>query len=180
MNEQVKPASRIKNEETVATLKEKLSKAKTVVFADQSGLSVTQSGELKKKLREADAEMIVAKNTLIKLATKETGHEVPEEILNGPTSAIFAYSDEIAPIKELATFAKTNEKPTIKAGFLGTDFLTTERISQLAKLPTKDVLRGKVVGGLYTPLYGMVGVLNANLRNLVYTISAIKDQKSNV
>lgn len=178
MEPETKAKSRIKNEETVALLKEKLSKAKTVVFTDQSGLSVSQSGQLKDKLRAADAEMLVAKNTLIKIATKETGHEVPEEILNGPTSAIFAYGDEIAPIKELAAFAKTNEKPVVKAGFLGKDFLSADRISQLSKLPSKLTLRGQVVGGLYSPLYGIVGVLNANIRNLVYALNAIKESKA--
>ncbi len=179
MNEQNKPQSRIKNEESVASLKEKLNRAKAVVLTDQSGLSVSLAGELKKKLKSVDAESVVAKNTLIKIASKELGIEFPEESLNGPTAALFAYSDEVAPLRELATFAKTNEKPTVKAGLLGTTILSVERVAQLAKLPTKDVLHAKVVGSLASPLYGIVGVLNGNIRNLVYTINAIKDQKSN-
>jgi large subunit ribosomal protein L10 len=178
MSEEVKAKSRIKNEESVATLIEKLNKAKTVVLTDQSGLSVSLSSELKKKLRAVDAESIVTKNTLLKIASKQTGHSIPEEALEGPTSALFGYGDEIAPIKELTTFAKTNEKPTIKLGFLGKDLLSSERLTSLAKLPSNEVLRGQVVGCLYTPLYGVVGVLNANIRNLVFTISAIKDKKS--
>lgn len=179
MNEEIKAKSRIKNEETVSSLKEKLQEAKAVVLTDQSGLSVSLASELKKKLKIVNAESVVAKNTLIKIASKELGIEFPEEALNGPTAALFAYSDEVAPLKELTAFAKTNEKPVIKAGLLGSTILSVEKVTQLAKLPTKEVLRGKVVGGLYSPLYGMVGVLNANIRNLVYTISAIKDQKSN-
>lgn len=178
MNEQVKAASRIKNEETVASLKDKLSRSKAVVLTDQSGLSVSLAGELKKKLKAVDAESVVAKNTLIKIASKELGIEFPEESLNGPTAALFAYNDEVAPLKELAAFAKTNEKPVIKAGLLGTTILSVERVTQLAKLPTKDVLRAKVVGSLYSPLYGIVGVLNGNIRNLVYTLNAIKEAKS--
>ncbi len=179
MDTEIKRASRIKNEQTVSELREKLERANAVVLANQSGLSVLQASSLKKKLRAVDAELIVAKNTLLKIATRETGHDVPDEILEGPTAALFAYGDEISPLKELTTFAKENEKPTmIKAGFLGTTFLTTEKINQLAKLPGKDVLRGKVVGTLYSPLYGIVSVLNANLRNLVYTLNAIKEAKS--
>jgi|SRR3989344_2393032 len=165
-----KPKSRIKNEETVEVLVEKLNKASSVVLTDQSGLSVALSSELKKKLRAVEAESLVTKNTLLKLASKRTGHAIPDEVLEGPTAALFGYGDEISPIKELATFAKANEKPKIKLGFLGTDLLTAERIAQLAKLPSKEALRGQVVGGLYSPLYGMVGVLNANLRNLVYVL----------
>lgn len=173
-----KAKSRIKNEEAVAALVEKLNKAKTIVLTDQSGLSVAISSELKKKLRNVDAESLVTKNTLLKIASKQTGHIIPDEALEGPTAVLFAYGDEISPLKELTAFAKTNEKPFIKIGFLGKDLLTSERISQLAKLPSKETLRGQVVGGLYSPLYGIVAVLNANIRNLVYTIAAIKDQKS--
>lgn len=179
MDEQIKAKSRIKNEETVASLKEKLNRAKAVVLTDQSGLSVSLAGELKKKLKAVDAESVVAKNTLIKIASKELGIEFPEESLNGPTAALFAYNDEVAPLKELAAFAKSNEKPVIKAGLLGSTILSVDRVVQLSKLPTKDALRATVVGSLYSPLYGIVGVLNGNIRNLVYTISAIKDQKSN-
>ncbi len=179
MKEEIKAKSRIKNEETVASLKDKLSRANSVVLTDQSGLSVALASELKKKLKAVDAETIVAKNTLIKIASSELDIDFPEEALNGPTAALFAYGDEVAPLKELAAFAKTNEKPVIKAGLLGTTILSVERVTQLAKLPTKDVLRAKVVGSLASPLYGIVGVLNGNIRNLVYTINAIKDQKSN-
>jgi large subunit ribosomal protein L10 len=174
-----KPISRVKKEETVKQLVEKFSRAKSVVLTDNSGLTVAAQSELKNKLRGVDAEMVVAKNTLLKLASIKTGHQVPDEVLNGPTAALFAYSDEIGPIKELTNFAKTNERPVIKLGFLGTSLLTTERVNSLAKLPSKDVLRGNLVGSLSSPLYGVMGVLSANIRNLVYTINAIKEQKSN-
>lgn len=173
-----KPQSRIKNEETIESLVEKLNKATSVVLTDQSGLPVSLSSELKKKLRSVDAESLVTKNTLLKLASQKTGYSIPDEALEGPTAALFAYGEPISPIKELTAFAKTNEKPKIKLGFLGKDLLTAEKIGQLAKLPSKEILRGKVVGGLYSPLYGIVGVLNANLRNLVYTLNAIKDSQA--
>lgn len=176
-----KPQSRVKKEQTVEVLKNKLAKAKSVVLTDNSGLTVTQVDELKKKLRAVDAEMIVAKNTLLKIAAKSIGHEVPEEVLEGPTAALFAYSDEFSPLKELEAFTKTNEKPVVKAGFLGSTFISAERVISLAKLPSKEVLRGQVVGSLYSPLYGIVGVLNANLRNLVFALDqVIKGKKANV
>lgn len=176
--EKEKAASRIKNEETVEALVEKFTKAKTVVLTDQSGLPVSLSSELKKKLKAVEAESLVTKNTLLKIASKKTGHAIPDEALEGPTAALFAYGDEISPIKELTAFAKANEKPTIKVGFLGKDLLTSDRINQLAKLPSKETLRGSVVGGLYFPLYSMVGVLNANLRNLVYVLNGIQESKA--
>lgn len=173
-----KAASRIKNEATVDLLVEKLNKANSVVLTDQSGLTVSLSSELKKKLKAVEAESLVAKNTLLKLAAQKTGHEIPTEALEGPTAALFAYGEPISPLKELTTFAKTNEKPKIKVGFLGKDLLTAEKITALAKLPSKEVLRGQVVGGLYSPLYGMVGVLNANLRNLVYVLNQVAQKQA--
>ncbi|HSX57778.1 MAG TPA: 50S ribosomal protein L10 [Candidatus Saccharimonadales bacterium] len=169
-----KAASRIKNEESVDSLVEKLNRSKSVVLTDQSGLSVSLASELKKKLRGVDAESLVTKNTLLKIASQKSGYEIPTEALEGPTAVVFGYGDEIAPIKELTTFAKTNEKPVLKTGFLGSDLLSAEKITELAKLPSKEILQGKVVGGLASPLYGMVGVLNANLRNLVYAIDQIR------
>ncbi len=176
--EPTKAASRIKNEDTVGTLVEKFTKASSVVLTDQSGLTVALSSELKKKLKAVDAESIVAKNTLLKIAAQKSGYEIPTEALEGPTAALFGYGDEISPLKELTTFAKANEKPVIKVGFLDKDLLTAEKITALAKLPSKEVLRGKVVGGLYSPLYGLVGVLNANLRNLVYVLNSIQESKA--
>jgi len=173
-----KAKSRIKNEEQVAILVEKLNKAKSVVLTDQSGLTVALASELKRKLRSVEAESLVTKNTLLKIASKQTGHEIPEETLKGPTATLFAYGDEISPIKELINFAKANEKPAIKIGFLGTILLTPEKLSQLAKLPNKEALRGQVVGGLYSPLYGIVGVLNANIRSLVYVLNSVKESKA--
>ncbi|HEY4694984.1 MAG TPA: 50S ribosomal protein L10 [Candidatus Nanoarchaeia archaeon] len=177
MDEEKKPASRIKKEQTVAQLREKLSRAKTVVLADQSGLSVSKIGELKKKLKGVDAEILVAKNTLLKIAAREAGYEVPDETLVGPTAALFAYDDEVAPLRELSTFAKENEKPSVKVGFLGKTLLSVERIAQLGRLPSKEVLHRRVVGSLYSPLYGVVSVLNANLKNLVYALDQIKASK---
>lgn len=169
-----KSPARIKKEETVESLVEKLNQAKTVVLTDQSGLPVSLASQLKKNLKGVEAESLVTKNTLLKIASNQAGYDIPEKALNGPTATIFAFGDEIAPIKELTAFAKINEKPTIKIGFLDKNLLSVERINQLAKLPSKEVLRGKAVDALASPLYGVVSVLNANLRNLVYTLDQIR------
>lgn len=159
------------------SLKDKLTRAKTVVVTDYRGLNMTQLGELRRELIKVDAEYTVAKNRLVVRAAKEAGYPTEDRFL-GPTAVLFAYGDEIAPIKTLSAFIKTNKLPEIKIGYLNQELLTADRVSQLAKLPSRDELIAKVVGGFSSPLYGLVGALQGNLRDLVYTINAIKDQKS--
>jgi large subunit ribosomal protein L10 len=174
----VKPG-RQKRIDITDSLKEKLTRAKSVVVTDYRGLNMTQLGELRGELLKENAEYTVAKNRLVVRAAKAAGYETADE-LTGPTAVLFAYGDEISPIKALANFIKTNKLPEIKLGYLNQEMLTELQITQLAKLPSRDELIGKVVGGIASPLYGVVGVLQANLRNLVYTLNSIKDSKGGV
>lgn len=176
------PKTRQQKEESVIQIKEKLDRAKVVVFADYKGLTMSQLSDLRKKLREQNAEFSITKNTLLKRALP-TNYQLPaspakrgESTTNsfdGPTATLFAYDDEISPLKTLVKAFKDYTIGKVKSGFLGTDALTEEKIIQLSTLPTKDELRGKVVGVLVAPLTGIVSVLQGNLRNLVYALSEI-------
>src|SRR3990167_6731698 len=173
-----KSASRIKKEESVEALAEKLSRSQAVLLADYRGLNVAKSTELKKKLKENQAEMLIAKNTLLSLAAKKAGYDVPETELTGPTAAIFAYGDQITPLKDVAASIKAYELPKIKIGFLDKQLFAAEKLLELARLPSREVLLSQVVSSLNSPLYGLASVLNANLRNLVYALAQIKSTKS--
>lgn len=154
-------------------LKEKLAKAKALVFADYRGLSMKQLSELRNKLRDQNAEFMVTKNTLLKLA-------LPSSDFEGPTAALFAYDDQIIPIKILVKTLTDAAVGKVKIGFFGTEFLDEMSILKLASLPTKDELRGQTVGVLVAPLQGIVSVLQGNLRNLIYAISEIQKVKGGV
>lgn len=164
-----------KNLDQITLLKEKFSQAKSIVLADYAGLPVHLQQDLRAKVIEAGGEMIVAKNTLLKIAAKELNYpiEALTDSFTGPTITLFAYEDEIAPIKALAEFAKINELPTIKAGYLNKEPLTKEQVDNLAKLPTKIELIAKTVGTIKAPLTGFVNVLSGNLKNLIYVLQAI-------
>ena len=172
-----KSQARIKKEEIVKKLVEKLKKAKSIVLADYHGLNVASLSVVKKELEKDEAEFAVAKNTLLSIAARKAGLQIPEEALSGPTAVVFAQGDPITPIKELARLQKQFEKPAPKLGFLGKEVLSVEKIRQLAILPSKLELQAKVVGALNSPIYGIVSVLNANLRNLVYVLSQIQQSK---
>ena len=158
----------------VENVADKLNKSKSVVFADFQGLKMSQLSNLRKSLREADAEFNVTKNTLLGISLKQAGLPQPDEIQEGQTATLFAYGDEIAPIKLLVKALKDAQTGKIKAGILNDDILDSFTIIRLANLPTKLELQAKVVGSLAAPLSGMVGVLQANLRNLVYALDQIR------
>lgn len=166
------PKTRQQKEETVVMLQEKLSRAKALVFADYKGMTMKQLSDLRTQLRTQNAEFNITKNTLLERALPDTKLEI------GPTATLFAYNDEISPIKTLVKALKDIGIGKIKSGFLGTDFLDVAKIQQLSTLPSKDELRGKTVGVLVAPIQGILSVLQGNLRNLVYALSQIQKTKS--
>lgn len=164
------------NEKIVAEIKEKFEESTAVVLTDYRGLNVAQVTELRAKLREADVEYKVLKNTLTKLAAHQVGLEALDEYLTGPTAIAFS-KDPVAPAKILSEFAKENKALEIKAGVLEGKVISLEEVKDLAALPSREELLAKVVGGMQAPLYGLAAVLNGCLRNLVYVLDAVRQQK---
>lgn len=174
------PKTRQQKEDTVAKLTEKLGKARSVVFADYKGLTMGQLSNMRNQLAETGAEFTVTKNSLLGLALKTTNLSPVTHnplLLQGPTATLFAYEEEINPIKILAKTLKEASMGSIKAGILNGEYLESFQVIKLSQLPSKDELRAKIVGGLGAPLYGLVGVLQGNIRNLVYAIDQIRIQK---
>lgn len=158
----------------VAALTDAMREAKSVVFVDYTGMSVKVAGDFREKLREADASMLVAKNTLIKIAGGQAGfpdEALTDEVLKGQTAIVFAQEDAVSPIQILGKFAKENELPKIKAGVVEGSFQSAAGIDKIAKLPGKNELYAQVIGSMASPMYGVVGVLNANMQKLVYILS---------
>lgn len=167
--------TRVQKEDIVIKITDKLSRSKTVVFADFQGLNMSQLSDLRNKLAETGAELSVTKNSLLERALANCKLSIGNsKLLQGPIATLFAYEDEIAPIKILTKALKDYQNGSVKAGFLNQDFLDEIQINRLAQLPSQEELRARVVELLSAPLYGMVGVLQANLRNLVYALSAIQ------
>jgi large subunit ribosomal protein L10 len=167
------PKTRLQKEETANAIAEKINRSKSVVFADYKGMTMSQLSDLRKKLREQGAEFNVTKNTLLQKALKAEN----DPMFEGPTATLFSYDDEISPLKTLVKAFKDNNLGSVKGGFLGTEKLSAAKVTQLSTLPTKEELRGKTVGVLVAPLHGIVGVLQANLRNLVYALEQVRLQK---
>ena len=181
------PKTRLQKENTVTKLTDEFGRAKSVVFADYKGLKMTQLSILRDKLRDQGATLSVTKNSLVSLALKQSDYSLPttaedgrpktDSILEGPTATLLAFEDEITPLKSLVQGLKEAGSGKVKGGFVNGDYYDSFSIIRLSNLPTKLELQAKVVGSLSSPLYGIVGVLQANIRNLVYVVSAIQKQK---
>lgn len=165
----------------VEDLSEKLKKATAVVLVDYTGLTVKLQQELKNRLSQVNTEMAIVKNTLLKLASESAKNpkEVStDEVLSGPTALIITEDDPIAPLQVLAKFAKENDLITLKVGIVEGNFQNKESLQKLATLPSKEILLSQVVGGIGSPLYGIVSVLQSNMTKLVYILDqAAKKQK---
>lgn len=161
----------------VKSLGSSLKDASSVVLVNFAGLSVSAQQDLKKQLKAVGADIVVVKNTLIKLAAKDAGIDektTADDVLVGQTALVISKDDPIAAIQILGKFIKENEVPQFKVGVVEGSFQDADSLSKLSTLPGKDALLGQVLGSLMSPSYGLVGVLQGNLQKLVY----ILDQKS--
>lgn len=172
------PKTKDQKQKLVENYAEKLSRSKSVVFTDYRGLTMKVLSDLRNKLAGQDAEFTVTKNTLLDLALKKAAMpKLSEEMETGPIATLFSYEDEVSPIKTLVKILKDAQTGKIKGGILDTELMDAVTITRLANLPGKQELQAKVVGSLASPLYGIVGVLQANLRNLVYALDQIRIAK---
>ena len=148
-------------EAKVAEIKEKLEKATSVVLSKYQGLTVEEDTVLRKNLREAGVEYKVYKNTLVTLAAKELGLEGIVEYLEGPVAIAFGYEDVTVAARVLNDFAKDHKKLELKAGIVEGEIYDTEKIKQLATIPSKEVLIAKLLGSIKSPISSFARVINA-------------------
>jgi len=163
------------NQEQVKILQEKLALAKSAVIVDFAKTTVNDQTKLRTSLREAGGEMFVTKNTLIDIAV---GKGKVSESLEGMNAIIFSFQDEVAAIKKLFAFHKDTEKLDIKQGVMGEQVLSIKEVEALSKMPGKSELLATLIRTLNGPASGLVNVLQAGTRNLVYALSAIAKKKT--
>ncbi|HRT28117.1 MAG: 50S ribosomal protein L10 [Syntrophobacterales bacterium] len=161
-------------EAMVAELHEKLKDVKLAVLADYSGMTVAKMEALRSGLRKTGAEMRVIKNTLLRIASKDTDFAALDRYLTGPVAVILNYGDIVESTKVLVDFAKKNAELEVKAGFMGGDVLSREQINTLAELPSREVLLGKLLSVMVAAQTGLVRVLSGVPRSLVQVLDAYR------
>lgn len=162
--------------DAVAELSDALKRSKLTIVTDYRGLKVSDLQTLRAQLRAQNAEVKVAKNTLTTIAARENDLAALEPALAGPTALVVAYDDPVQPAKIVSDFARTSRILQIRAAMLEGALIGAADVEALASLPSKDVLVGRVVGGLAGPLYGIVGVLAGPIRSLMYALNARAEQ----
>jgi large subunit ribosomal protein L10 len=163
--------------ETVNDLSQRMAAAKSIVLADFTGLDVASVTLLRRSLRSASVDYRVVKNRLAKRAASDAGLSSLEEFFSGPTAMAFGLDDPLEPARVLQKFVDTGGKISIKSGFMDGQVLSPEQVRELASLPSREELIVKVIGAVQSPMYGLVGVFSALLRNLVGVVSAIEEAK---
>lgn len=162
----------------VKELTEKLKDTSAVVVTEYQGLTVAELSELRAKLRAIKCEYTVVKNTLGRIALKNIGLDEFTGNLGGPTAIAIQKGDPVGAAKALLDFSKDHAKLKIKTGLLGTKVMSVAEIKALAALPSREVLIAKVLGTMQAPISGLVNVMQGNIRNVVYVLEAVKNQKA--
>ena len=120
----------------------------------------------------------VADDTMLRRAAEKVGLNELDSVLEGSTALAVSAGDHVAAAKILCEYAEKNKSFEIKAGFVEGKVINKAEVEELAKMPPKEVLVAKVLGGLNAPITGFVGVLHANLRGLVCALNAIAEKQS--
>jgi len=161
----------------VEELAEIFNNARGVVLNDFTGLNVEKISELRRLCEKAGVEFRVVKNTLAKRSIKGTPAEDLEQYFDGPTALASSRESENISAKILVKFAEEHELPRLKAGVVEGKVIDATHVLALAKLPSKEELMSKLLGGIMSPGNRLVSVLQGSLRNLLYALNAIVEKK---
>lgn len=177
-NTQKVSANRVKKQQLVAEISEKVSKSKAMVFTNYTGLTHKQLEEFKREIKKSNAEFAVAKNTLLKRALTDANLETGDpKNFDLPTGAMFLYGDVVEPLKALAKMVKDFEKPQIKFGLLEGRLMSDKEVLKLSTLPSREVLLAQLAGMMMSPIQGLHRSLSWNLQKFVMTLAAIEKKK---
>ncbi len=170
--------TRQEKEQALSTLVSSMKEAKGVAFANFQGLKMEEINELRSKCREEGIQTVASKKTLVTLALKELGIDVDAKQFGGGVQVFFGNTDEVAPAKVVADFAKAHEAASFFGGVLEGKFIDADGMKALSSLPSKQQLLGQLVGTINAPVSGFVNVLAGNLRGLVTVLNAVKDKQA--
>lgn len=174
------PKTRAQKQEIVDDIAEKMARMKSAVFVSVHGYTMKDADATRQKGRDVSVDVLIAKKTLLKRAAEKAGlGNFDVNAFDGSVLSAFAYQDEIAAAKLMASLIKEKDQMKILGGLLDGSAVDVAKVKQLATLPSKQELLGKLVGSLNAPISGFVNVLAGNLRGLVNVLNNIKEAKAN-
>jgi large subunit ribosomal protein L10 len=167
--------------EKISILNEVIARVKDADFCfviNYGGLKVTQFTALRQELAKRQSRAMVVKNTYLGKVAQELGWSDISAMLAGPTAIVTGSGDVADIAKLLVEFVKKNEKTAVKGATLEAATLTAADVEALSKLPSKDAMRGMLLGTLLAPATSLVRVLNAPLLNVLYALKAYEEKKN--
>lgn len=157
-----------KKQKIISNLEQNFAQCDSGIMTDYRGLKTPDVVTLRRKLKESGVEFHIVKNTLARIASRNKGKDQIGSIFEGPMAVVFVKDDISKAAKVLTThIAASKLALTIKGGFLGNKLLTPKEVSTIATLPSREVLLGKVMGGVQGPLYALMNQVNAPLRGFM-------------
>jgi large subunit ribosomal protein L10 len=168
---------RPENVAVVDEVRRRFQDADGAILTEYRGLKVKDLAGLRRSLRPA-GEYKIYKNTLVRLAARESGLDALEPLLAGPTAIAFVDGDAAAVAKALRDYARTNPLLVLKGGVLGGKILNAEETAALAELPSREVLLARFAGLLAAPMQQLAGLLQALPRNFAFGLAALRDKKA--
>ena len=164
--------------ETVAELREELSRNPTLIVSEYRGLSVSELAEIRRSLRKQNVTYRVVKNRLMRIAANEAGIEALSPLLTGPSAIAFGSGDESAVAKAVIDATRPFKVIKLKGAILGTRAIDADGLTKLASLPSRDVLLAQLAGAFAAPMANMAGLLAAPLRDIAGGLAALIEQRS--
>ena len=164
--------------QAVAELAELLRNSSALAVADYRGLKVSEMQAVRRSLRASGVELHIAKNRLLKIAADQAGLEELKPMLEGPTAVATVSGEEATLAKALQdAFRPYNKVVSLRGGLLGKRPIDGAGLARMASLPSREVLLGRLAGGMAAPMTGMAGVLSGPIRNLVGVLNAMAHKK---
>ncbi len=154
-----------------------ITESQAIFAVDYRGITVPQAAELRDKLREVDASLRIVKNSLTERAADQAGVVALKDLLAGPTALTFVRGDAASAAKAVADYARITQKLAFKGGVIDAVLLTPAQVTQISRLPSRDVLYGQLVGLVASPLTGLVRTLNALVGGLAIALAGVLEKK---
>ena len=169
---------RAKKEELVAQYKEQIAKSSAIVFTNYKGVKVAQVRALRAKLKDTGAIYMVVKNTLMGIALEQSGRVKPENLLTGTNAVIFMGDDIAKGTTALKDWIKEAKITEITGALLESSLLDAKQAELLSDLPTKDQVRGQLLGMLSAPASSLVRMINAPGASLARVLNAYAEKNN--
>lgn len=162
----------------VDTVKERISRSKSIIVTDYRGLTVAQMTDLRTRLRKEGVEYKIVKNRLAKIALRDSGMDTLDDFLKGTTALAFGIKDPVGPAKVLTAYAKENEKLKVIGGLMDNRVINVASITELSQMPSREVLLSRMLGSLTSPVQKLAYGLHQTVAKVVYALDAVARQKA--